>query len=98
MLFRHPLNGFHVLGVGAVFAGVLANSNSELRCSRWIVAPALAILLLAVAIELELDAPPILGPTSTAAAAAGTPATRGTPAVLALTDPIRRVLLLHWLN
>ena len=53
-IFRHPLNSFHVIGVGAVFAGVLWNANSELRCSRWLVLPALLVVGLAVAMELDL--------------------------------------------
>ncbi len=55
VVFSHALNLFHVLGVAAVFAGVLWNANGEMRCSRGLAPPALALMALAVALELELD-------------------------------------------
>lgn len=55
VLFRHPLNGFHVLGVSAVFGGVLWNANSDLRCSRLLAPVSLLAVALIVALELKLD-------------------------------------------
>ena len=57
LLFGHALNGFHLVGVAAVFGGVLWNANSDLACSRWLAPPALVLIALIVALELELDVP-----------------------------------------
>ena len=50
------MNGFHAVGVAAVFAGVLMNANRELTCSRWLALPALLAVGTVVLLELEVDA------------------------------------------
>jgi UDP-galactose transporter B1 len=55
VVFSHPLNYFHVLGVAAVFAGVIWDVYGDLGCSRALAPPALALMAFAVALELELD-------------------------------------------
>jgi len=55
--FSHPLNGFHLIGVSAVFCGVLWNANSELRCSRFLTPPTLVLVAAVVAIELDVGSP-----------------------------------------
>jgi len=55
VLFGHPLNGFHLVGVACVFGGVLWNANADMRCSRWLAPPALVVAALLVGVELHLD-------------------------------------------
>ena len=55
VVFSHPLNYFHVLGVAAVFAGVIWDVYGDFGCSRALAPPALALMAFAVALELELD-------------------------------------------
>lgn len=52
LVFGHLVNGYHVAGIGGVFAGVLLNANAELRCSRLVAAPVLVALLLVCASQL----------------------------------------------
>ena len=62
VLFGHPLNGYHIAGVAAVFLGVLLNANASLACSRVLVLPALAAAAVLVASQLltpeMTEAPP----------------------------------------
>ena len=50
--FGHPLSGFHLAGIVAVFTGVLLNANGDMRCSRCLVLPAIAVMLAILASEL----------------------------------------------
>ena len=54
-LFHHPINGFHVVGVAGVFAGIFWNANAEMRCSRCLAPPALCVMVVVVSIELHID-------------------------------------------
>ena len=54
LAFGHPLSGFHLAGIAAVFLGVLCNANREQRCSQAVALPALAGLAVVVALELNL--------------------------------------------
>lgn len=62
LVFEHPLNGYHVAGVLAVFVGVLLNANAKLACSRLLVLPALAaVLALLLSQVMPLEAEPLGG-------------------------------------
>ena len=56
LAFGHPLSGFHVAGVLAVFCGVTLNAYRDRACSRLLVLPALLAMVVLVALELRLDA------------------------------------------
>ena len=65
LAFGHPLNGFHMAGVAAVFGGVLLNAHSERRCARLLALPALVAMGVLLATEClqplpaaTADAPP----------------------------------------
>lgn len=72
VLFGHPLNGYHVAGVAAVFLGVLLNANANLACSRALVLPALAAA--AALLASQLLPPEIVEATVSPATVASWPA------------------------
>ena len=53
LAFHHPLTGFHLAGIAAVFLGVLLNAERERRCARVVVGPAVVLLCALVALELR---------------------------------------------
>lgn len=54
LAFGHPLTGFHVAGVLAVFIGVLLNASREQRCSKCVALPVLLMLAMMLVLELQL--------------------------------------------
>ena len=55
LAFGHALTPYHLLGVGAVFVGVLLNAERERPCSRVLVGPCLLLMLAVLALQLRLD-------------------------------------------
>ena len=54
LAFGHPLTGFHLAGVLAVFLGVVLNANHDRACSRLVAVPAVLLLMALLVVELRL--------------------------------------------
>ena len=73
VIFGHPLNGYHVAGVSAVFLGVLLNANANLACR-------LALTLARTRTRARAPSPTLtLTPTPTSPAAARSCSPRSLP-------------------
>lgn len=58
VLFRHVLTGFHLVGILAVFAGVLLNAFGGRACSRYLMLLALALTTCVVVTEVTVPSAP----------------------------------------
>ena len=55
VVFHHPLSMYHMLGVGAVFLGVLLNAERDRSCSPVVALPALLLTAGVLGLQLSLD-------------------------------------------